>query len=181
MMVVSGKLACNCCPNASISVEITNETINKNPRVATIENDKIRFLIRRSQPFFLGFAFTPQMLLIESWISPNTVVAPMRSVKPPMIAAQLLLPASDALRMISWSWLRLFREKTTASHIFFPAQLLLPEKYRLTKPVIQAGVPARIPYNKQANRLALGSCIPQISSRLPLPFSRGQVHLFSSS
>ena len=53
-----------------------------------IEKESRRLMINLSQPLpFLGFAFNFQIRLIESCISPNTLVAPIiRETKPTIVA-----------------------------------------------------------------------------------------------
>jgi hypothetical protein len=41
---------------------------------------------------------------MESWISPKTVVAPIKRVMIPITAAMPPLPVTEAFFMISWTW-----------------------------------------------------------------------------
>ncbi|MNT09110.1 hypothetical protein D3C72_1438790 [compost metagenome] len=68
------------------------------------EKDNSRFNITLIQPF-LGLGLIPQMMLIESWISANTVVAPNNKVAPPITAAIVDFPESDALLTKLCTWL----------------------------------------------------------------------------
>ena len=67
----------------------------------SIEDESNLFLSSLSQPF-LGFAFTFQIMLIESWISPNILVAPMNNVNIPITSANVDLSDNSIALIMSW-------------------------------------------------------------------------------
>src|ERR1700712_2959150 len=70
--VTSGRNVFNLSLTASSAPLITSDTSNKKPSEIINEPDSKRSLINFNQAFF-GLAFTCQMILMDSWISPNTV------------------------------------------------------------------------------------------------------------
>src|SRR5690606_10400422 len=98
--VASGKNCCKRSVNAKIVPFMINVTTNKKPRPITNEEDNNLSLRILSHPFFT-FGRTCQILLIEFWISPKTVVAPNSSVAALTTKATLDFPDRDKFRITS--------------------------------------------------------------------------------
>jgi hypothetical protein len=126
MTATSGKALFNLLPNPSTNAVTPRDTSNRNPREAMIPKDSNLVSNNFAIPSF-GFAFRPQMSLIESWISPNTVVEPMSKVMIPMVAAIPPFPLIDAFLMICSICLAAsLPTKPEGDDILYPPQLLYP-------------------------------------------------------
>ena len=82
-----------------MSAEMPNETNKRKLRLMMSEKEINRFCSIFSQ-FFFGLAFTPQIILMESCISANTLVAPTSRVITPITVAVTVLPLSEAFFII---------------------------------------------------------------------------------
>src|SRR6202165_3136876 len=99
--VMSGKKWYSLSLSASTRPVMTSDTRSRKPSPTTTEKESTRFMSIFNQPFFgLGLRF--QIILIESWISEKTLVAPTTRVTKPIVALTWLLPLSEALLMMPW-------------------------------------------------------------------------------
>ena len=85
-----GKYTANLEFSTSITEFIIKPTNNKNPTEPIIEKDIKRFLMNFINPRF-GFAFSPQIKFIESWISTKTPEAPINKIITPKMVAKVEL------------------------------------------------------------------------------------------